>query len=106
MDGVSPLTYVFTAFLALYAFLAFGAGKIAEKQGRNFIGWFIFSLIISPFLVILFLLLLGESTASAVKKQPAPREVIKVRCSYCREAVDESAKFCPECGTELWAATA
>jgi hypothetical protein len=35
--------------------------KMANKRGRSSIGWFIFCLVFSPFLAMLFLALLGET---------------------------------------------
>lgn len=35
--------------------------KMANKRGRSAIGWFIFCLVFSPFLAMLFLALLGET---------------------------------------------
>lgn len=35
--------------------------KMANKRGRSTFGWFLFSLIFSPFLAMLFLFLLGET---------------------------------------------
>lgn len=35
--------------------------KMANRRGRSAIGWFLFSLVFSPFLAMLFLFLLGET---------------------------------------------
>lgn len=35
--------------------------KMANRRGRSAIGWFLFSLIFSPFFAMLFLLLIGET---------------------------------------------
>ena len=99
-SGISVFTLFVLGVTVVYAVLAFGVGKLAEKQGRNFVGWFILSLILSPILVALLLLLLGKSTAAAVEEL-SREQTIKVRCTECGDAVDEAADFCPNCGSEL-----
>jgi len=94
--------------IVVWGGLSIAAGKIASNNGRNPTGWVLLSLFLSPFLVILLLLLLGESTSKAVREtaQRKPREVVKVRCANCSSIVKESASYCPECGRELHAARA
>ncbi|WP_263842038.1 zinc ribbon domain-containing protein [Salinibacter sp.] len=87
--------------LAVWALLSFGVGKIAARKGRNFAGWFIFSLVISPFLAVFLVLLLGESTAKAVRDSAQAREVVKVRCPECGGTTKEEADFCPDCGLQF-----
>jgi len=85
--------------------LSLAAGKIASNQGRNALGYFLLSLVLTPILVIFLLLLLGESTSKAVRESGGqPQEVVKVRCAGCGAAVTETSSFCPECGRELEAA--
>jgi uncharacterized membrane protein len=93
--------------LCVWAALCFGAGKLAEKQGRSFLGFFLLALVFTPFLVIFLLLLLGKSTSAAVEEAAASTrsgDMVKVRCAECGEAVDERHRYCPNCGRELEAA--
>lgn len=52
---------VILAIAALVLMLLIIPVKMANTRGRSATLWFIFSLIISPFLVMLFLALLGET---------------------------------------------
>lgn len=99
-EGFSVLTFVMLGVTVVWVVLAFGVGKLAQKQGRNFAGWFILSLILSPILVTLLLLLLGKSTAAAIE-QAARQQTIKIRCTECGATVDEGSRFCPSCGSEM-----
>jgi hypothetical protein len=103
MNGASPYVAGFAvAFTVVWLGLCWATAALAKKQGRNPAGWGILALILTPFLVILLLLLLGESTSKAVRQTAGRRqEVVKVRCSGCGSAVDESATYCPDCGREL-----
>lgn len=47
--------------IAIVIFLSVIVVKMANKRGRSAFGWFLLSLIISPFLCMLFLALLGET---------------------------------------------
>ena len=92
---------VFMAGVAVYALLSFGVGKVAAKKGRNFAGWFLFSLILSPVIGVFIVLLLGESTAKAVRETAEVKEVVKVRCPECGGTAKEDAEFCPDCGAQF-----
>ncbi len=49
------------AIVAIIIFISAIVVKMANKRGRSGFGWFLLSLIISPFLCMLFLLALGET---------------------------------------------
>ncbi len=38
---------------------------------------------------------------SLVSKSEAEKTVVKVNCPFCGEKIDEDAKFCPHCGSNL-----
>jgi uncharacterized membrane protein len=101
MDSQSVSALIGVSIIAVYALLSFGVGQIAAKKGRNFIGWFLFSLILSPIIGVFIVLLLGESTAKAVRDTSQVREVVKVRCTECGGTAKEDAAFCPNCGAQL-----
>ena len=101
MDLQSVYALIAVGTIAVYALLSFGVGKVAAKKGRNFAGWFLFSLILSPVIGVFIVLLLGESTAKAVGDTSQVREVVKVRCTECGGTAKEDAAFCPNCGAQL-----
>lgn len=43
--------------LALFLFLAHIVGKRAESRGKSYLGWFLVSLVISPFISFILLLM-------------------------------------------------
>lgn len=47
--------------LLLLLLLALIPGFIASKKGRSFIGWYIFSILLSPLIGLIVVLCLGES---------------------------------------------
>jgi uncharacterized membrane protein len=101
MDLGAVYALVFMAGVAVYALLSFGVGKVAAKKGRNFAGWFLFSLILSPVIGVFIVLLLGESTAKAVRQTAEVKGVVKVRCPECGGTAKEGAEFCPDCGAQF-----
>lgn len=48
-------------FLFLFIFLLFFVPGMARRRGRSTVGWFIFSLLLSPILAIIILALLGDT---------------------------------------------
>ncbi len=101
MDLQSLYLLISAGVIGVYAVLCFGVGKVAAKKGRNFAGWFLFSLILSPIIGVFIVLLLGESTTKAVRDTSQVREVVKVRCTECGGTAKEDAAFCPSCGAQL-----
>lgn len=63
-------------------------GALASRQDRSGLGWFLLSLVISPLLAGLGLLLAGSGAAEAV-------------CPACREKVRAEAIKCKHCGEAL-----
>jgi len=49
------------AIIVFFVLLSIIVVKMANKRGRSAFGWFFFSLLISPFLGMIFLALLGET---------------------------------------------
>ena len=43
----------------------------------------------------------GTKPISLVAKPEAEKTVVKVNCPFCGEKIDEDAKFCPHCGSNL-----
>ena len=61
-SGIPLSTVLILLFiLAIIIILMIIPIKMANQRGRSAFGWFLFSIIFSPFLAMLFLLLLGET---------------------------------------------
>ena len=73
--------------------IAIGAGS----RGRSGIGWFFLSLIFSPLLALILLLLLPSLRQDA----SAPTPETHVKCPDCRELVLNEARVCKHCGCRL-----
>jgi len=95
-----------TLFLA-WGILSLFVGVAANSRGRNGVGWFLISLLISPLFGLLFLIAmpiktprlppkrasgmfnLGRTTTTAIRGKKCPR---------CAEIVKPDAKVCRFCG--------
>ena len=82
----------------VFVWLVFSAlvGFFAGQRGRSGLGWFLFSLILSPLLGLLFVAVLTDKKAAA---GPSPKT--HVRCPDCRELVLKDARKCKHCGCAL-----
>ena len=80
----------------LLGWLAFSivVGMIADSRGRGGLFWFFISIILSPLLGVIMLLLMP-----VVAKEPTPETHVK--CPECAELVLKEAKLCKHCGTRL-----
>lgn len=67
--------------------LSVAIGAVAGGKDRSGVGWFLLSLVISPLLAGLLLLLVGDGRSS--------------RCPYCAERVKAAARICPHCKSDL-----
>jgi hypothetical protein len=80
-------------------------GVIASANQRAGFGYFILSLLLSPLLVGLIVLVLGKPAPTIVVAPAEPSEAITpdthVRCPDCRELVRKDARKCKHCGTAL-----
>ena len=77
---------------------------IANLRGRNGIGWFLISLMLSPLIgLILVLALPKQGEAGAPRDESGQIITTKshVRCPDCRELVRHDANKCKHCGTML-----
>jgi hypothetical protein len=92
---------IFLGWLIFAVVVAIGAAA----RGRSGVGWFFLSVLISPLLSVLLLLLLPKlnaPTASVVVSGGAvPTPETHVRCPDCRELVFKDAKKCRFCGCPL-----
>ncbi len=76
--------------LLFWVLLSFIPAAMASRKGRSVAIWFVVSLLVSPLLAF-------ASIASA-------RDLTRLPCPYCAEAIKIQATVCPHCrGTvELW----
>ena len=80
--------------------LSIFVGYFASKhRGRSGFGWFVLSLIVSPLIGVLILLLLGENREKleAIKLQSGDVR----KCPFCAELIKFEAVVCKHCGREL-----
>lgn len=62
------------AGFVVYVGLCFGVGKLAETRGRSFVGFFLFSLLITPLLPGFLVLVLGEHSSKRVAREMRRQE--------------------------------
>lgn len=72
-------------------------GVAASARGRSGVGWFVLSLLITPLLAGLILLLMPVLKDGPEKPTPWTH----VKCPDCRELVYKDARKCKHCGVTL-----
>lgn len=82
--------------------LAVAVGILASKRGRSGFGWFLFSVLLTPLLGFIFLLVAQDlsqsTTGQAISGPPANTHV---KCPHCAEWVLPEASVCKHCGGAL-----
>lgn len=71
----------------------------AKARGRSAIAWLFLSVLFSPLLMLVAVLVMGKPTDAADLERPTPET--HVRCPDCRELVLRDARKCKHCGTAL-----
>lgn len=82
--------------------LAVAVGMLASKRGRSGFGWFLFSVLLTPLLGFIFVLVakdLSQSTTSQAGSSPSADSHVK--CPHCAEWVLPEASVCKHCGGAL-----
>ena len=79
----------------LWIALSVAVGMFAGKRGRGSISWFFISLLVSPFLGLIFLLVSDDLSKKAEFHEPTRR------CPACAELVLVQATLCKHCGSAL-----
>jgi len=93
------------AFVA-YIPLMFGVYYLAERNGREAVGWTVGSLFLSPIVCIIVLWCIGE-TNEKWKERITNEELLRKRiresiaCPNCQSPIDKNVRFCNSCGAEL-----
>lgn len=82
----------------LWFFLAILIGIIANGRGRSGFGYFLLSLILSPLIGGLILLISGTDQKALEAKAASSGELKK--CPACAEYIKPDATKCRFCGTE------
>lgn len=88
-------------FFLFYMMFAIAAGIFASSRGRSGFGWFFISLLISPLLGFIFLLVLQNMK----EKNMMPNEDTHIKCPDCRELVLKDARVCKHCKSKLVSTT-
>lgn len=84
-------------FVIFWVVFSVAVWALASRRGRSGLGWFLLSLLISPLLAIVLLLILRD-----LKDQEGrPNPNTHVKCPDCREFVLREAKVCKHCGCKL-----
>ena len=86
-------------FFVLWIILAVFIGAAASARGRSGIGWGLVSLLLSPILAGLLLLLFPSITNAPATAHIGPARTW--RCPHCAEPVMFEAKVCPHCRLAL-----
>lgn len=84
-------------YLVLWAAFSLAVGLLATKRGRGSGNWFVLSILISPLLGIVFLLVLPNLQKNVVSAELEDR----VKCPACAELVMAEATVCKHCGGVL-----
>src|SRR5262245_55149367 len=80
--------------IGFYVLLAIAVGIGAEARGRSGFGWVLLSLLLSPIITLIILVLLPNN-----KGQPAL--AAQVKCPDCAELVLAEARVCKHCRCTL-----
>lgn len=83
--------------LVIWIILSAALWAFASNRGRSGFMWFLLSLVISPLLAFVLLLVLRNLKEDEGKPNPNTH----VRCPDCREFVLKEAKVCKHCGCKL-----
>lgn len=78
--------------IIFWILFAIAVGMLASKRGRNGGSWFLLSLLASPLIGIIFLL---------VTKDISKDDGERASCPKCSEKVLISASICPHCKSDL-----
>lgn len=84
-------------FLLFWFAFAVAVGMFATKRGRGSGNWFLISVVFSPLLGFIFLLVSEDLS----KKASSTDNGLRVKCPACAELVLAEASVCKHCGAKL-----
>jgi hypothetical protein len=82
--------------LTIWIILAIVIGNAASARGRDGGGWFVLSIVLSPIIAGLLLLLLPVTDSKVGLKRRGRRA-----CPFCAEPIQRAAKLCPHCQSNV-----
>lgn len=82
-------------FVALWLIFAAVVGFIASGRGRSGFWWFLLSLVLSPLICMIVVLVMKKIDPNA------PKPSTHFRCPDCKEFVLKEARVCKHCGCKL-----
>lgn len=85
-------------WILVFVFSFVLSGVLAARRGRSVIGFLLISLLLSPLISIVVVLLVGKSEKGMERKALANGYK---KCPACAELVRREAKICKHCGTEF-----
>ena len=77
----------------VWIILAFACASFAKSRGKSYGGWLVISLLISPFISIIILLLSSDESGQAGINDGTLK-----KCYQCAEIVKKEAIRCKHCG--------
>jgi hypothetical protein len=80
-----------------WLFFSLLVGVLAHKRGRVGFGWFVLSVMLSPLLMGLLVLVLRDASQPVTQADNSPQ----IRCPDCRELIRADARKCKHCGTVI-----
>lgn len=85
-------------FFFFWFLFSIAVGIFGSSKGRSGFGWFLFSMLLSPLLGLIFCAVCDDLKHP---KESAPTEKTHTKCTACREFVLRDAIKCKHCGTTL-----
>ena len=106
MEWIIESGLIIAVILLFYIPAMFGVYYLAERYGRNAVGWTIGSLFLSPILSVIILWCRGK-TYEKWEEKIIDEEMLRKRiresitCLNCQSPNNRENQFCINCGTEL-----